>query len=95
MIRAALLNATQLSTYDQVKHTILNNEYMTEGKNLHFVSSFCAGIAVAIVTSPIDVVKTRVMNVDPAAPAYNSMLDCFAKMLRTEGVRGFYKGVNA
>lgn len=37
---------------------------MVEGKKCHFVSSFVAGVCVALVTSPIDVVKTRVMNVD-------------------------------
>jgi len=37
---------------------------MVEGKSAHFVSSFVAGICVALVTSPADVIKTRVMNVD-------------------------------
>ncbi len=68
---------------------------MIEGKRCHFTSSFIAGVCVALVTSPVDVVKTRVMNVDPKKPAYSGMLDCFQKILRIEGVRGLYKGVNA
>ena len=49
----------------------------------------------AIVTSPVDVIKTRVMNVDPKNPAYSGMADCFFKIVRTEGPLGLYKGVNA
>ena len=84
-----------MSTYDHVKHHLVNYGYMVEGRRCHFFSSFIAGICVALVTSPIDVVKTRVMNVDPKKPAYNGMLDCFTKIIKVEGLRGFYKGVNA
>ena len=42
-----------------------------------------------LVTNPVDVVKTRIMNMksaaDGAAPKYRGMADCFLKMLRTEG----------
>lgn len=90
-----MLNATQLSTYDHVKHTLINHGLMVDGKKCHFVSSFCAGVCVALITSPVDVVKTRVMNIDPSKPAYTGMIDCFKKILQVEGARGFYKGVNA
>jgi len=68
---------------------------MKEGRSAHFVSSFVAGVCVALVTSPADVIKTRVMNVDPKMPAYSGMVDCFYKIVRTEGPLGLYKGVNA
>lgn len=90
-----LLNATQLATYDSTKHHLIDAGYFVEGKLVHFVSAMIAGVAVAIVTSPVDVIKTRVMNVDPKNPAYNNMLDCFRKVLRIEGPMGFYKGFNA
>jgi hypothetical protein len=95
LIRALLLNATQMSTYDSIKHELLNRNYFAEGKALHFTGSFFAGIAVALVTSPMDVVKTRTMNVCATNPAYSGMLDCFQKILRTEGPLGLYKGVNS
>ena len=95
LIRALLLNATQLSTYDSIKHELLDRNYFEEGKSLHFISSFVAGIAVALTTSPFDVVKTRTMNVSPTNPKYTGMLDCFQKLLRTEGPLGLYKGVNS
>lgn len=90
-----LVNSTQLATYDHTKHSLIDHGWFTEGKLVHFTSAMIAGVAVAIVTSPVDVVKTRVMNVDPNQPAYSSMLDCFQKVFRVEGPLGFYKGFNA
>ena len=95
VIRAMMLNGTQLATYDHVKHSLIDHGWFIEGKLVHFVSAMIAGVAVAIVTSPIDVVKTRVMNVDPSRPAYSGMADCFQKVFAIEGPVGFYKGFNA
>lgn len=61
-----------------------------------FAASAAAGFIATCVASPIDVVKTRVMNAKaPAAgeqPLYRNALDCFVKVVRMEGVRGLYKG---
>jgi hypothetical protein len=95
IIRAIILNGSQLSTYDHSKHYMLNKGMFEEGKALQFTASFMAGLAVAFFTSPIDVIKTRVMNVDPKNPAYTGMTDAYFKIMRTEGIRGFYKGINA
>ena len=43
----------------------------------------------AVVTSPVDLVKTRVMN---RSRAYASSWDCARQTLRHEGPLGFYKG---
>ena len=52
----------QIPSYDHTKHTILNLGWMKEGVPLHFVSSMVAGFNTALTTSPVDVVKTRMMN---------------------------------
>jgi hypothetical protein len=62
IIRAFLLNATKLATYDHIKHTLINSKLMTDGYGCHFVSSVCAGVCIAVVTSPVDIIKTRLMN---------------------------------
>jgi hypothetical protein len=62
IIRAFLLNATKLATYDHIKHTLINSKLMADGYGCHFVSSVCAGICIAVVTSPVDIIKTRIMN---------------------------------
>jgi solute carrier family 25 citrate transporter 1 len=41
--------------------------------------------------NPFDVVKTKMQGQDAAQ--YKSTADCFRQILRTEGLRGFYKGV--
>ena len=90
-----MLNDNQLVTYDHTKHSLIDRGWFVEGKLVHFISAMIAGVAVAIVTSPIDVVKTRVMNVKADNPAYSGMADCFKKVLVIEGPFGFYKGLNA
>lgn len=60
--RAAILTATQLGTYDHVKHFILNLGWLQEGYPLHFCSGVVAGFGVAVTTSPVDTLRTRLMN---------------------------------
>ena len=62
IIRAIMLNATKLATYDHIKHFIIKHEIVKSMTLNHFISSVCAGICIAIVTSPIDMIKTRIMN---------------------------------
>ena len=52
----------QIPSYDHAKHTILNAELMKEGPALHVISSMIAGFMTALTTSPVDVIKTRIMN---------------------------------
>ncbi|OWF34706.1 mitochondrial substrate carrier family protein ucpB-like [Mizuhopecten yessoensis] len=90
--RAAILTATQIPTYDHTKHTILNAGLMSEGAPLHVTSSMVAGFMTALTTSPVDVVKTRIMNQQQGNKVYKSAFDCFLKTLRSEGPLGLYKG---
>jgi len=59
--RATLLNACQVPSYDHAKHYILDKGYITEGYLCHFLCSMFAGVIAAFVTSPVDLVKSRVM----------------------------------
>lgn len=53
-------------------------------------ASAAAGLASALVMSPVDVIKTRLM-VNPDG-AFKGIADCIATTMREEGVRGFYRG---
>ncbi|KAF0685266.1 Aste57867_22810 [Aphanomyces stellatus] len=88
--RAALLTATQIPSYDHSKHLLLNHNVMAEGPVLHFCCSMFAGFIAATVTSPVDVVKTRIMNQKTAL--YANSLDALRKIVAKEGVMGLYKG---
>lgn len=94
--RAAIVTGTQIPSYDHLKHSLLNYGLMSEGLRLHMVSSMGAGLAVALVSSPVDVIKTRLMNqkvVDKNGTLYRSAFECLGKTLRTEGLTGLYKGL--
>jgi Mitochondrial carrier protein len=60
--RAALLTAFQVGTYDQTKATIKAQGWLKEGLALHSAASIVAGFVTAVVTSPVDLAKTRLMN---------------------------------
>jgi len=94
--RAAILTATQIPSYDHMKHTLINHEIMKEGVPLHIVSSFAAGFFAATTTSPVDVVKTRMMNQAKDSrgrpKVYKGTTDCFIKIIKHEGIFGLYKG---
>ncbi|EGG17660.1 mitochondrial substrate carrier family protein [Cavenderia fasciculata] len=94
--RAALLTASQLSSYDHIKHTLIDAGYAKEGFLAHTISSIGAGLVAATFTSPVDLVKTRIMNqpVDSrgVGTLYTSTLDCFTKTFKAEGPLGLYKG---
>jgi len=49
-----------------------------------------AGFNACVVGSPVDVVKTRVMNAAPGV--YSGPADCFMKLAKNEGITAFYKG---
>ncbi|XP_050371399.1 mitochondrial uncoupling protein 5-like [Argentina anserina] len=93
--RAMLVTASQLASYDQIKETILEKELMRDGLGTHITSSFAAGFVAAVASNPVDVIKTRVMNmkVEPgAAPPYKGALDCAVQTVRSEGPLALYKG---
>nr|XP_006824534.1 PREDICTED: mitochondrial substrate carrier family protein ucpB-like [Saccoglossus kowalevskii] len=95
--RAAILTATQVPSYDHSKHLLLNTGLMKEGPVLHVLCSVFASFMTAVTTSPVDVVKTRIMNqrikgLIKGEYLYKNSLDCFIKTLKSEGLIGLYKG---
>lgn len=96
VLRAAVLTATQIPTYDHTKHALLNRGWMQEGAQLHIVCSMIAGLMTALTTSPVDVIKTRLMNQKrtgrDAGLTYASTFNAVQKTLQSEGMLAFYKG---
>ncbi|CAF2276992.1 BnaA04g12950D [Brassica napus] len=93
--RAMLVTASQLATYDSVKETILEKGLMRDGLGTHVTSSFAAGFVASVASNPVDVIKTRVMNmkvVAGTAPPYKGAVDCALKTVRAEGIMALYKG---
>jgi len=99
--RAALLNMADLATYDRTKHWILDNTNFGDNWMTHGCASACSGLAAATVSTPADVVKTRIMdqlrhmydNKNPTqARIYKGSLDCLMHIIRTEGFMALYRG---
>ncbi|WCJ31966.1 uncoupling protein 5 [Euphorbia peplus] len=93
--RAMLVTASQLSSYDQFKEMILEKKLMKDGLGTHVMASFAAGFVAAVVSNPVDVIKTRVMNMKVeagGAPPYAGALDCALKTVKAEGPLALYKG---
>ncbi|KZV53774.1 mitochondrial uncoupling protein 5 [Dorcoceras hygrometricum] len=91
--RAMLVTASQLASYDQCKEMILEKDLMKDGLGTHVTASFAAGFVAAVVSNPVDVIKTRVMNMKVEAEApYCGAIDCAVKTVRAEGAMALYKG---
>ncbi|KAL9674323.1 hypothetical protein QQ045_030595 [Rhodiola kirilowii] len=94
MARAAALTATQLATYDESKQALMKWTPVREGFQLHLMSSAIAGTVSTLVTTPVDMVKTRLMLQLESKDAgiYKNGFQCAYQVLLNEGPRGLYKG---
>uniref|UniRef100_A0A9J2PL42 Mitochondrial dicarboxylate carrier n=1 Tax=Ascaris lumbricoides TaxID=6252 RepID=A0A9J2PL42_ASCLU len=87
--RAILMTIGQLSFYDQIKQTVIATGYMKDNLTTHFFSSFCAASIATVLTQPLDVMKTRMMNAPPGQ--FKGIMDCFLYTAKL-GPAGFFKG---
>ncbi|OQR70332.1 solute carrier family 25 member 35-like [Tropilaelaps mercedesae] len=101
-IRVSMGSSVQLGTFSKAKSVIVKHFPTMRDRTMlcTFFSSVLSGTAVCIVMTPFDVVCTRLYNqgLDPHTSKglyYNGFLDCFSKILHSEGPLGFYKGISA
>ncbi|PIN26062.1 hypothetical protein CDL12_01198 [Handroanthus impetiginosus] len=94
MARAAALTASQLATYDESKRVLMRWTSLQEGFYLHLIASTIAGAVSTLMTTPMDMVKTRLMlqRESKRVGSYRNGLHCAYQVLLTEGPRGLYKG---
>ncbi|KAJ7547547.1 hypothetical protein O6H91_08G091200 [Diphasiastrum complanatum] len=94
--RAMVVTAAQLATYDQIKETLVSHNITRDGFATQVAASFSAGLVASVASNPIDVVKTRIMNMSVVEggeePPYKGALDCAIKTVRAEGPMALYKG---
>jgi len=87
-IRALLMTASQLASYDAFKAICLTNLHMSDNMLTHFTASLAAGFVATTICSPVDVVKTRIMN----APAKTGIMGVLRKAARKEGFLWIFRG---
>ncbi|XP_023340141.1 mitochondrial uncoupling protein 4 isoform X2 [Eurytemora carolleeae] len=94
--RAALVNLGDLSTYDSVKRLILDNTRLKDNSTTHCLSSGCAGLVGAVMGTPADVIKARMMNQptdgNGRGTLYRNSFDCLRQTVQGEGFLAVYKG---
>ena len=97
VLRISAGSAAQLSSFSKSKEFISNLNIYSENSWLISASaSMVSGLAVVFVATPLDVICTRLFNQGTASSGknllYTGISDCILKILKREGVRGFYKG---
>ena len=83
-------------TYGNGKRLIADK--FNEGREnswVHLSAAAFAGIVTGTATNPIWVVKTRLQLVQGDKKVLGGSWNCITKILREEGIRGFYKGLSA
>jgi ABC-type proline/glycine betaine transport system permease subunit len=57
-----IMASGQLASYDQIKEFLLSYSWFEDNTVTHLASGSIAGVIATIITSPVDVIKTRMMN---------------------------------
>lgn len=87
-MRAVLMTSSQLASYDAFKSVCLEKFKMKDNLSTHFVSSLAAGFVATTVCSPVDVIKTRIMN----APGRRSIAETLKIATQREGWLWMFRG---
>ncbi len=87
-MRAVLMTASQLASYDGFKRVLIEHTPMVDGLGTHFSASFLAGFVATTVCSPVDVIKTRVMSSHES----KALVTLLADVYKLEGVGWMFRG---
>ncbi|CAG8718674.1 12139_t:CDS:2 [Acaulospora morrowiae] len=88
--RAILMNSAQLASYEQFKQLLLETEYFQDNIITHFTSSLMAGLVATTICSPVDVIKTRVMN--SGSKQKQNIMTMLKTIIVREGPFALFKG---
>jgi len=91
--RGIVLNGTKMACYDEAKNFVTKSTGFDRNDiRCQFFSAGIAGFFMACTVTPIDMIKTRLMNQPINVTHYNGLIDCFTKVLKQEGPFAFYRG---
>eukprot|EP00850_Spirogloea_muscicola_P013402 SM000091S24560 [mRNA] locus=s91:46062:48432:+ [translate_table: standard] len=93
VVRSMIATATQVCTYETIKEQLL--QHALRGFPVFLISGVCAGLMSSLLSNPVDVIKTRVMNSgrdSQGRPKYKGLADCGVQTIATEGVGALYAG---
>lgn len=87
-MRAVLMTASQLASYDGFKVALLRHAGMEDNLTTHFTASFMAGFVATTICSPVDVIKTRIMSTKES----KGLAKLLADIYKVEGVGWMFRG---
>ncbi|THV51430.1 hypothetical protein BGAL_0111g00180 [Botrytis galanthina] len=87
-MRAVLMTASQLASYDSFKQLLIRHTPMEDGLSTHFTASLMAGFVATTVCSPVDVIKTRIMSSHESKGLARLLTDVY----KVEGVGWMFRG---
>jgi solute carrier family 25 (mitochondrial uncoupling protein), member 27 len=92
--RAAIINGAGIASFDHTKHLVQASLGKTEGATAIVAGSLISGLVSALVSSPFDLIRTRLANQIHGAKGnlYSGSWDCAVKTVKSEGVIALYKG---
>lgn len=95
LVRASVASSAQIATFGWVKAPLRKMGF--QPVVVSFLSGLTAGSVLACVVTPLDLVTTRLynqgLNAQGKGLLYKGWLDCVLKVMKTEGIYGFYKGL--
>lgn len=91
--RAGIINSAGIASYDGTKQwaTRTMGEGAWGGMGPQVVAALVCGAVSTVVSCPLDVVKTRLMNAPPGL--YKGPNDCLIQLVKTEGAVSMWKGI--
>ena len=86
--RAGIISAVGFSSYDHTKQMAVRS--LGDTLTAHTIAALVCGVVTAVVSCPLDVVKTRVIN-NPTL--YKGPNDAFLRLVKNEGFLSMFKGL--
>ncbi|KAJ3589924.1 hypothetical protein NHX12_010764 [Muraenolepis orangiensis] len=98
--RTGVGSGAQLSSFSAIKELVVDLQVFSQDSWLVSLSAgMVTSVVVVFAMTPFDVVSTRLYNqpVDHLGTGqlYRGYVDCFSRTMRTEGLKGLYKGLGA
>lgn len=90
--------AINMTTFDLLKRHFLPSRDHPQFTVINLLLGACAGFTAAGITYPTDLIRRRMQlqgNTSVDLPQYKGTVDCVRVIVKSEGVRGLYKGMGA
>jgi len=93
-MRSILITSTNLTVQSVAKERAISSGLMQQGYLLTSLTALLGAFVAQVIASPVDVIRTRLYNDNPAKPAYSGLMDCGQKIVAADGALGLYAGFN-